>query len=144
MTHGRVTTAMKSETQKKRDRFCAYLDHGAPFIDDVTSQLHATLAPDLVALVHDLDEDEPDAANDAGRHQNENARHVLEAERGRRLLVVLALLPTAALDPALVQVFHESACGCAETTRYHALQMRFKRTRHGDTAYARESRARRA
>lgn len=101
----------------------------------MTGQLHAPLAPDLVALVHDLDEDKSDAANDAGRHQNEDAGHIFETKRGRRLFVVLAQLAVAPLDPALVQVLHEATC---QTQHLIILSRNVSWT----LTYVRESRAR--
>lgn len=60
-------------------------------------------------LVDDFDDDEPDAAHDAGGHQDKHARHVLEAQRGRRLVVGVALVVHALQDPLVVQLLHVAA-----------------------------------
>ena len=92
-----------------------YLNHGPPFISDVSGQFETSLTSYLMAFVHNFNENETDAANDAGRHKDEHAGHVLQTECRRRLLVVLALLLVAAFNPFLVQIFHESSCFSPQT-----------------------------
>ena len=127
----RVRDYVDSRNKRNEGTSGEYLDHGPPLVGGVAHEFEPTLASDLVAFVHDLDDDERHAADDGRRHQDEDAGHVLQAQRRRRLLVVLALLADALLDPLLVQLLHETAFQVQHThTQLHTYEFHEKNTFH--------------
>lgn len=84
-----------------------YLDSSPPLADGHPGHEHSLLLLHLVLLVHDLDHDESKSSYDSSPDQDEHAPHVVEAESGRRVVVlVFALDGVVQKDPAVVQVLH--------------------------------------
>jgi len=99
-----------------------HLHRPSPASHGRLGRLHPLLLPRLLLLVGDLHQDEAQAADDAHAHQDEDAAHVLQAQRGRRVVVVVAAVHLVVeQDPLVVQVLHDAAWGEGRGANFHLL-----------------------
>ena len=79
----------------------------SPLLDGCFSRDHVVGLSQLMLLVNDLDYDEAEAADDTEADEDEDAPHVLEAERRGRVVVVVAAVDLVVQkDPRVVEVLH--------------------------------------
>ena len=88
----------------------SYLNGSSPLFHSRFRRHDVLLFPELMFFVNDFDDDQTETADDAEADEDEDAAHVLQAERrGRVVVVVAAVHFVVQQDPAVVQVLHFAA-----------------------------------